>query len=224
MEFEYALLIGVMSMKKFILSFASAFMIITSGASSMEGLALGVAQGLVPLLEPIVQETVVDGIKHLKGIVTGKKCALGCRELGAPYCKSETFMSACKGGCQSIYQVGGYELRIRFKVKEYGTEDWSLANCVRQGVQGGKKTSAGKGNAKSIALYSQKDFESVLKLISLQMAARDVISSKGAKLTEEGLKTKGMSREKAIKEADDLVTHIDKAIEKNVKEGIYGNQ
>lgn len=118
MEFEYALLIGVMSMKRFVLSFATAFMIITSGASSMDGLALGVAQGLVPLLEPIVQETVVDGIKHLKGIVTGKKCALGCRELGAPYCKSETFMSACKGGCQSIYQVGGYELRIRFKVRK----------------------------------------------------------------------------------------------------------
>src|SRR5690606_17692399 len=100
------------NMKKFILLFASAFVMITSAVYSMEGIALGAAQGLVPLLEPIVQETVVDGIKHLKGVVTGKKCALGCRELGAPYCKSETFMSACKGGCQSIYQVGGYELRI----------------------------------------------------------------------------------------------------------------
>lgn len=211
-------------MKKFILLFASAFVMITSAVSSMEGIALGVAQGLVPLLEPIVQETVVDGIKHLKGIVTGKKCALGCRELGAPYCKSETFMSACKGGCQSIYQVGGYELRIRFKVKKDGKEDWSLANCVRQGVQGGTKTSAGKGNTKSIALYSLKDFESLLKLISLQMAARDVINSKGAKLTEDGLKTKGMSRDKAIQEAGELVKHIEASIEQNVIDGIYGNQ
>jgi hypothetical protein len=211
-------------MKRFILFFASAFMMITGVASSMEGLALGAAQGLLPLLEPIVQETVVDGIKHLKGVATGKKCALGCRELGAPYCKSETFMSACKGGCQSIYQVGGYELRIRFKVKENGKEDWSLANCVRQGVQGGKKTSAGKGNARSIAVYSQKDYESLLKLVALQMAARDVVDSKGTKLTEEGLKTKGMSRIKAIEEADELIKHTQASIEKNVKDGVYGNQ
>ena len=197
---------------------------IMSAAHSMEGLALGVAQGLVPLLEPIVQETVVDGIKHLKGIATGQKCLMGCRLGGGIYCKADKGLSTCKAFCQEIYQVGGYELRIRFRVKENGKEDWSLADCVRQGVQGKKKTSAGKGNTKSIALYSQKDFESVLKLISLQMAARDVVDSQGAKLTEEGLKIKGLSREKAIKEAGDLVKHIDASIEKNVTEGIYGNQ
>jgi hypothetical protein len=211
-------------MKKFISLLASAFVIITGAASSMEGLALGVAQGLVPLLEPIVQETVVDGIKHLKGIATGQKCLLGCRTLGAPYCKADKGLSTCKSFCQEIYQVGGYELRIRFRVKKDGQEDWSLANCVRQGVQGGTKTSAGKGNAKSIALYSQKDFESVLRLISLQMAARNVMDSKGAKLKEEDLKTKGMSREEAVKEAGELIKHIDESIQKNVKENIYGNQ
>ncbi len=211
-------------MKKIIVLFTSVFVLITGAASSMEGLALGVAQGLVPLLEPIVQETVVVGIKHLKGIATGQKCLLGCRTLGAPYCKAEKGLSTCKSFCQEIYQIGGYELRIRFRVKENGKEDWSLADCVRQGVQGGKKTNVGKGNAKSIALYSQKDFESVLKLISLRMAAKDVVDSQGAKLTEEGLKTKSMSREKAIKEAGDLIKHIDTSIEKNVTEGIYGNQ
>jgi len=211
-------------MKKFILLFASAFVMITSAVYSMEGLALGAAQGLVPLLEPIVQETVVDGIKHLKGVATGQKCLLGCRTLGAPYCKAEKGLSTCKAFCQEIYQVRGYELRIRFRVKKNGKEDWSLSDCVRHGVEGGAKTSAGKGNAKSIALYSQKDFESLLRLISLQMAARDVVNSKGAKLTEEGLKTKGMSREKAIQEAGELVKHIDTSIEQNVKDGIYGNQ
>jgi hypothetical protein len=223
MEFEYALLIGVMSMKKFILSFASAFMIITSGASSMEGLALGAAQGLLPLLEPIVQETVVDGIKHLKKVATGQTCPLGCRKGGGLYCKAEKGLSTCKAVCQKISQVGGYELRIRFSVNKDGELDWSLADCVRQGIQDGTKTSVGKGKTKSIALYSLEDYKSVLKLISLQMAARDVINSQG-KLTEEVLKTKGMSREKAIKEAGDLIKHIEASIEQNVKEGIYGNQ
>lgn len=211
-------------MKKFILLFASVFMMIMSAASSLESLGLGVAQGLVPLLEPIVQETVVDGIKHLKAVATGKSCLLGCREVGAPYCMSEFARSKCKGGCQSIYQVGGYELRIRFKLKKDGGEDWSLAACVRHGVSDGKQTSAGKGNTKSIAIYSQKDYESVLRLISMKMAARGVVDSKGSKLKEEELKKKGLTREEAVKEAGELETHIRDAIEKNVKEGLYGNQ
>jgi hypothetical protein len=212
------------AVKKFILLFASAFVMITSAVYSMEGLALGAAQGLLPLLEPIVQETVVDGIKHLKGVATGQKCLIGCRSLGAPYCKADKGLSTCKAFCQETYQVGGYELRIRFRVKKDGKEDWSLAACVKHGVQGGTKTSQGKANAKSIALYSQKDFESVLKLIALQMAARDVVNSKGAKLTDDGLKTRRMSREKAVKEAEELVKHIEGSIEHNVTNGLYGNQ
>lgn len=232
LEFEHALLTGVMSMKKFILSFTSAFMIITSGASSMEGLALGAmeglavgsAKGLLVVLEPIAKKTVVAGIDHVKGITTGKKCLIGCTALGSLYCKSKKGLSLCKAACQEKYQIGGYELRIRYRIDENEKEKWSLTTCVGHGVQGGEKTKEGKGDTKSIAVYSHKDFKSLLELISLQMAARTVVDSRGSELKENDLKEKGISREEAVNDATQLVEHISASIEKNVREGIYGNQ
>lgn len=232
MEFEYPLLIGIMYMKKFILSFTSAFMIITGVAFSMEGLALGAmeglalgsAKGLLVILEPIAKKTVVAGIDHVKGIATGRKCLIGCTAVGSLYCKSKKGLSICKAACQEKYQVGGYELRIRYRIDENEKEKWSLTTCVGHGVHGGWKTKEGKGNAKSIAVYSHKDFKSLLELISLQMAARNVVDTRGSELKENDLKEKGMSREEAVNDASELVEHISASIEKNVQEGIYGNQ
>jgi hypothetical protein len=224
MEFEYPLRTRVMNMKRFILLFTSVFMIITGAASSMEGLALGVTKGLMPLLEPIAKKTVVAGIDHVKGIATGKKCLIGCTAVGSLYCKTERGLSLCKAACQEKYQVGGYELRIRYRIDTNEKEKWSLTTCVSHGVQGGEKTRDGKGNTKSIAVYSHKDFKSLLNLISLQMAAREVIDTRGSELKEEDLKEKGISREVAVKDASELVEHISASIKKNVQDGIYGNQ
>ena len=219
-------------MERFILLFTSVFMIITGATFSMEGLALGAAEGLalgvtkglMPLLEPIAKKTVVAGIDHVKGIATGKKCLIGCTAVGSLYCKTERGLSLCKAACQEKYQVGGYELRIRYRIDTNEKEKWSLTTCVSHGVQGGEKTKEGKGNTKSIAVYSHKDFKSLLNLISLQMAAREVIDTRGSELKEEDLKEKGISREEAVKDASELVEHISASIKKNVQDGIYGNQ
>jgi|GEM_PF-3417374 len=209
-------------MKKFITLLSGLYFFIASSVSSMEllasGLASGTLEGLMPLLQPIAEETVMDTIKHLKGVITGASCPLSCRGPTGVPCLGPHILSSCKQTCQKIENLGGYELRIRF-----GT-NWSLAKCVKKGVDAGHQTPQGKGNPKSIALYSQKDLDDLLELIKIQMAARKVINTKGAVLKANDLKKLGKTVDQVIKESEELVTHIDASIKKNVEDGVYGNQ
>ncbi len=106
-------------------------------------------------------------------------------------------MSGGKGVCQKIKQVGGYELKIRFG------KDWDLLKCVRHRVRSGKNSPQGKGNAKSIAVYSQTDLDDLLSLIALQMAARQIIDTNARVLKPEELSKEQPDRETVVNEAKD---------------------
>ena len=208
-------------MKTIPLSVASAYIFLinpAAGADIAAGLGAGAISGLMPIIKPIADEAIVDTIKHLKAVISGATCPVTCRGSSALFCRSNRLFKICKQSCQKIDSIGGYELRIRFG------KNWSLAKCVRRGIMSENQTPQGRGNLKSIAIYSQEDLDALLKLISLQMAARHIVDTNGSELTPNDLETQKLSRGEAVESSKSLITHIDTSIKENVKSGVYGNQ
>lgn len=212
------------SMKKKIILLLTSIYVITAApapafvvSGATVAVAAGIAVPLIPLIEPLAEKAIKATVSELKKIKIGK-CPPNCRK-GLPIsCGTKHAFSACKKLCQKIEQIGRYEIRVRFE------EDWSLAECVRKRVNKGKTTPQGKGNTKSIAVYSQKDLDSLLNLIALRMGAREVVDSNGALLDNNELEKKGITRKKAVQDAKKLIQHIEESIENNVTNGEYGNQ
>jgi hypothetical protein len=103
-------------------------------------------------------EELLKAINETKNIVDGKKCPGFCLEWAAFPCKSAFWLSVCKGVCQKIQMVNGYELKIRFgkngTSKNKVGEDWDLNKCVRNAVMSGKKTPQGKRERYELLLIS----------------------------------------------------------------------
>ncbi|MCE3230679.1 MAG: hypothetical protein K0R52_607 [Alphaproteobacteria bacterium] len=240
-------------MKKFILLLTILSITTASTASAfvLTGTAAGVAGVLLPIVEPIAKDAIKGVAQEIQGVITGKKCPRVCTGMALP-CKKAAGLSFCKAWCQKIRQVGGYELKIRFggmpdrqaksdafassapqkladrkkgmRSNPSGDKEWSLASCVRHRVRAGKNTPQGKGNLKSIAVYSQEDLNDLLSLIALQMAARQIVNTQGRGLSPEGLKLIKAKPEEVVKEAEELEKRITASITKNLADNIYGNQ
>jgi hypothetical protein len=238
-------------MKKVILFFTGIYIVAVSGASAfvLTGTAAGVAGVLLPIVEPIAKDAIKGVAEEIQGVIIGKKCPRGCTGMALP-CKTASGLSFCKAWCQKIRQVGGYELKIRFggmpdrkgksdalapsapqklgdrKKGVYsnpgGDKEWSLVSCVRHRVRSKKNTPQGKGNLKSIAVYSQEDLDNLLSLIALQMAARQIIDTNGEGLSPKELEN--TNPEEVVKKAENLEKRITDSIAKNLAEGKYGNQ
>lgn len=212
-------------MKKLVVLFTSIYLVASSAASAfvlssaaIASLGMGAVSGLMPLLQPLAEETILASVTHLKEVVTGATCPVTCRGPTGVPCMGPHILSSCKQICQKIENVGGYELRIRFG------KDWSLIKCIRKGIKMGHQTSQGKGNPKSIAIYSQKDLDDLLSLIAVQMAARHTVQTKASGISDKTLAEQGTTREKMLQESAELVDHVEVSIKKNVEDGIYGNQ
>jgi len=207
--------------KKFILLLAGIYVAVASAAPAfvITGTVLAaVTASFLSIATPIAQKAIGSAANEIQGVITGTKCPIGCRGPLALPCKTASGLSLCKGVCQKIKQVGGYELKIRFG------KDWDLLKCVRHRVRSGKNSPQGKGNAKSIAVYSQTDLDDLLSLIALQMAARQIIDTKAQGLKNEELSAAETDRETVVNEAKDLVEHVTKSIETKLATGLYGNQ
>ena len=189
-----------------------------SAESLAAGLAKGTVEGLMPLLQPIAEETILATILHLKDVISGASCPYPCIGPIGTGCMTKPGFSGCKQACQKIETLSGYELRIRFG------KDWSLAKCIKKGITKQYQTPQGKGDPKSIALYSQRDLDGLLDLLKVQMAARKVIDTNGSVLKARDLQKLGKTAEQAVEESKELVEHIDQSIKKNVENGVYGNQ
>lgn len=208
-------------MKKFILLLTGIYAVAASAAPAfvITGTALTMAAAsFSPIVKRIAEEAIGSVASEIQGVITGTKCPVGCRGPVALPCKTASGLSVCKAVCQKIKQVGGYELKIRFG------KDWDLLKCVRHRVRSGKNSPQGKGNLKSIAVYSQTDLDDLLSLIALQMAARQIIDTKAQGLKDEELSAAETDRETVLNEAKDLVEHVTESIEKNLAAGLYGYQ
>lgn len=218
-------------MRKTILFIVCSYFYISNLAYSAEiaigAAAKGAVEGLLPILQPIMEETILDSIKHVKGIMSGKKCLIGCTKIGSVYCHAEKGRSTCKAVCQKIQNIGPYTLRIRFGVDDNNKEKWSLAACVRHGipdnatVEERKKLMEGKKIPNSIAIYSKVDLDRVLELIKYQMAAQTIIDTGGRNIKQQQLneaKSHGgpETREKAVTEAKELVKSISDSLNTDV--------
>lgn len=205
-------------MKKFILLLTGIYGAVASAASAFAiTSAVLAAASLSPIVTRIAEEAISSAATEIQGVITGTKCPVGCRGPVALPCKTASGLSVCKAVCQKIKQVGGYELKIRFG------KDWDLLKCVRHRVRSGKNSPQGKGNLKSIAVYSQTDLDDLLSLIALQMAARQIIDTNAQGLKEE-LSAAETDRETFLNEAKDLVEHVTESIKNNLAAGHYGYQ
>lgn len=122
-----------------------------------------VAQGIAEVTQSLLEnppEELLKAINETKNIVEGKKCPGFCLEWAAFPCKSTFWLSVCKGVCQKIQIVNGYELKIRFGKNETSKtnagKDWDLSKCVRNAVMSEKKTPQGK--RERYELLSMSDF------------------------------------------------------------------
>ena len=127
-------------MKQGIISVISCWCIFTGapfslGADLAAGLGAGITKSLMPILEPIAKETVIDSLNHIKSLISGTTCPVSCRS--SLLCRSKKVLKMCKDTCQKIENIGGYTLRVRFG------PNWSLSKCVRRGVMSGHQTSLG---------------------------------------------------------------------------------
>lgn len=215
---------GQLLMKKIILALTGMYIFMATSASAfvLSGAAVaGVAVTLLPIIQPIAETLIGKVANEIQEAVKDNgnqhTCFSRCKN-PLLICQSKKLLSACKSQCQTMEQVGGYKLRIRFG------KDWSLVKCVGQGVGAGKQTKQGKGDPKSIAVYSQKDLDSLLNLIAMQMAARHIVDTQGRELKDRDLKKANKTREAVVKESQELVAHIDASIAKNVADGLYGDQ
>ena len=140
-------------MKKFILLLAGIYATAASAAPAfvITGTVLAtVTASFLSIATPIAEKAISSVANEIQGVITGTKCPIGCRGPIALPCKTASGLSLCKAVCQKIKQVGGYELKIRFG------KDWDLLKCVRHRVRSEKNSPQGKGNAKSIAVYTKR--------------------------------------------------------------------
>ncbi len=188
--------------------------------STTHGAEILTASVIAPIVLPIAKDvlTEVAGTTKAAVVALSKKknrCSL-CNK--AFFCKTRHAFSMCKSDCTEVHQIGGYELRIRFG------EGWSLAACVKKGVAAGLQTFEGKGNIKSIAVYSQKDLNYLQELIALQMAARMIVDTDGKNIRPQDLEEMGISRQEAVDESIETVNTITASIQRALKSGMFGNQ
>lgn len=130
------------------------------------------------------------------------------------------------------WELNGYKLRIRFG------KDWSLSACLDQGLEAKKQIAEGKGNPKSIAVYSEAQLKQLLSLIALQSRSHYIVST-GAEhfelkelKKESKIKSKKEINELNPEEMKKIVTDsaailekkIEESIEADVKKGHYGPQ
>ncbi|MGI4851833.1 MAG: hypothetical protein ACRYGR_07825 [Janthinobacterium lividum] len=235
-------------MKNSKLFIALTLIIFSYHAQSTGLLVSGIASTVGPMLMPIVKEeskaitlAIISGVKKLSDKST--RCKVLCNGVGPlTPCKTPTGVSACKAMCQEIMQVGGYEIKLRFWDKG------SITNCLKAAVKAGLQTSDGKGNTKSISVYSQEDLNLLIELISYINAAEKVIISKGGKLdikvtTKEiddelkrGVYDQKLSRQEitqliknaksinALNNAIEVKSHAEAQIIELIKSGRFGNQ
>lgn len=186
----------------------------------VQGVEAVAASVIAPIVLPIAKDLlgeIASGAK--KGVISLSKKKNQCKfcNFGLK-CKAGPFFSACKSNCTVFQQVGGYELRIRFG------EGWSLDECVRKGVRAQLQTPQGKGDTKSIALYSQQDLDYLLELIALKMAAHKIVDTAGKSIKPDELKKLETTREVAVLEAKETIETITQSIDEAVKSGRFGNQ
>ena len=198
---------------------------------------------VAPALAPVVQDvfhTYLDIGKSAVKKLTSKK--LRCNFCNKGFtCKIRPSFSMCKSMCQEVQQIGGYELRIRFggegstgsinvddtdsNTDTQVSENWSIADCVRKGVQRGIQTSAGRGNTKSIAIYSMSDLRYLLKLLSYIEAAELQIASRGkGLLDEDGKQLTGDALDRELSRVKEIPQQINNIIRQQVSDGRFGNQ
>lgn len=189
----------------------------TGPAQGAEVLA---ASALAPIIIPIAKDVLKEVGKGTKAAVIAlSKKKNRCKACNSAFtCKMKHAFSVCKSQCTEVRQVGGYELRIRFG------EGWSLAECVKKGVGAGHQTARGKGNVKSIAIYSQEDLDYIQGLIAMSMVAHKIADTDGKSITRDELESMEMTREEAVDEANETINTITAAIVKGLKSGRFGNQ
>jgi len=182
---------------------------------------------LLTILKPIAAETVGKATKAMIDATAklGKK-STQCSTCNLPgACSTKSVLSLCKARCQEVVQMGGYEIRLRFG------EGWgSLAGCVKKGVAAGLQAPSGKNNTRSIAIYSQYDFDLLKELIGYKVAAEQVVSSAGAALADSAeIKEAPPEKrkeliQKVVNQSKAAVEQIKAGITHNVVTGVYGNQ
>jgi hypothetical protein len=225
-------------MKKFLLSLVGVYMIVASSVLSLEAVissaAMGAFKGLMPILEPIARELILKNVQDIRKLILEDNCPDYCINPTLGQCMKKPIIgtnflgSRCKGKCQHLKIIGGYEIRIRFGVKN--GEHWDLIKCVRQAVESGYQDFLGKNEEESeknkkksptiklirVAVYSQEDLDNLLSLIALQMAAEQVIGKGEAK--------EGKTVNETAEESQKLIDHITTYIKNKIKEGKYGYQ
>jgi len=213
-------------MKKFVVLMSGIYIFMASSASAfvVTGAAVAAAGAvLVPILAPIAEKLISEVADEIRSSANGEESCFSTCSNPLVICTSSKLLSYCKAKCQKIKRVDSYELKIRFGKNKSGQE-WNLIKCVRQGVTSGKKTKQGKGNPKSIAVYSQESLDDLLSLIGMQRAARQIVDTQGKALTDRDLRKAKKTREAIVQESQALIAHIDASIAKNVADGIYGDQ
>lgn len=190
----------------------------TSG--SAQSAELLTASVIAPIVTPIAKEilsTLTQEAKKGAVALSSKKTQCKLCNFGLK-CKEKHLFSVCKSRCTAFHQIGGYELRIRFG------EEWSLTECVTKGVRAQLQSPQGKGNTKSIAIYSQKDLDHLLELIAIKMAAHSIVDTGGKNISPKDLTNQGITRTQAVDEAQETIDTIAKSIDEAVRSGRFGNQ
>jgi hypothetical protein len=219
-------------MKKFVVLFASIYLVASSAASAfvlsaaaIAAVSEGAVTGLMPILEPLAKRLIGTAANEIEAIVLGNRCPercvntlFGCKK--GPLTGKSPWASFCKKTCTKLKIVGGYELRVRFGKEEDGKK-WDLTKCLKDAVASGYQEMEGK-SVGSIAIYSQEDLDDVLSLIALKMAAEHIIQTippTQKALTQKQKEEFGAEKtvEEVRKEAEDVVKHIEAEITKNVK-------
>ena len=234
------------SMKNFIVLFAMMFCIGSNPSQAAGTLAALAAAGeigkeLAPVIKQLAEETLVEGVGSIKGLMKGEKCFIGCTGPISHTCYTRLLNSICLNNCQRVINIGKYTILLRFGEKTVGNkqvETFSLRKCIHNALTWNKrhkkKVPIYPEEPNTIAVYSLETYKVLKEDLDMIEAARKIIDSSGEVLYSHGILKKSSdpkimkeNKEKVallIRDAEVLRGNLKTALKKNIKKGIYGPQ